>query len=219
VKVRFNYRFAWSVSSAALILGFTLLGAAAATAQQKQEKLPPGTVRFVLDRVMHLASPDGQWTLTNGCDGCPGSNVLWIVSNEEHRRRVVRKYNDTVEAAWSPDSKNFFLNDESPARTRAYAIDPVTLKMVEIEKLIADADSDSVKYFRAGHSHLEAVQWRGPNQLLVRLAGQFDAPTVAPRDDIPSSDQFELKYQVELPGSVRRISAREWDPEASRPTE
>src|SRR5271168_4476394 len=83
---------------------------------QSPQTAPPQVVRFASERLAHLASPDDRWTLTNGCKGCPeGQEMLWLVQNDDHHRRLVRKYAHTVQTAWALDSSAFYLNDESSA--------------------------------------------------------------------------------------------------------
>jgi hypothetical protein len=179
-----------------------------------QQSTPPQAVRFTPERLAHLASPDDHWTLTNGCKGCPeGQEMLWLVQNDDHHRRLVRKYARTVQTAWAPDSSAFYLNDESaPDKTLAFVIDARSLKITEIEKIIVAADPSAARYVRAGHSFLAAQKWLAPAELIVNLTGHFDQPPAT---------QFELRYRVNLNGRIVKESQREseWDPDSAPPTE
>jgi hypothetical protein len=191
-------------SVAALCFAYTL----APVPLQEQKSSPP-VVRFSSDRLILLASPDHQWTLANGCHGCPAGRVLWLANNADHHRRIVRKYDHTVFAGWSPDSASFFVNDEPENRsTRAYVIKTGSLEVTEIEKLIVAADSDAPKLLRAPRAAIAAERWLAPDELTVALTGHYDQPN--PVD-------FEIRYDVKLTGAVRRVSARQWDADPDSP--
>jgi len=175
------------------------------------QKPAPPVVRFSSDRLILLASPDNQWTLANGCHGCPAGRVLWLANNADHHRRVVRKYGHTVLAGWSSDSASFFVNDEPENRsTRAYVIKADSLEVTEIEKLIVAADSDAPKFLRASRAAIAAERWLAPDELTVALTGHYDQPTPT---------EFEIVYNVKLTGAVRRISARQWDADPDSPSQ
>src|ERR1700732_487988 len=151
-------------------------GAAIFSGAQSPQTTPPQVVRFASERLAHLASPDDRWTLTNGCKGCPeGQEMLWLVQNDDHHRRLVRKYAHTVQTAWAPDSSAFYLNDESAAnKTRALAVEPTSRKITELEKLIVAGDPAAVRYLNAGHSFLAVQRWLTPADLSITLIGHFD---------------------------------------------
>jgi hypothetical protein len=205
--------FATRISLLVLFCGVTVFLLAQSQTQSPQTALPQ-VVRFASERLAHLASPDDRWTLTNGCKGCPaGQEMLWLVQNDDHHRRLVRKYEHTVQTAWAPDSSAFYLNDESAAnKTEAFVVEPHLLKITELEKLIAAADPPATRFTQASHSFLAAQQWLSPTELIVTLTGHFDPPTAT---------QFEVRYRVNLNGRVVKESQREseWDPDSSPPTE
>jgi hypothetical protein len=171
----------------------------------------PRVVHFTSDRLTMLASPDDEWTLANGCHGCPAGRVLWLANNADHHRRIVRKYEHTVTAGWSADSASFFLNDEpEDGATRAYVIEAATLKVTEVEKLVAAGDSDAPAFLHAGRAALAVERWLAPGELSVALTGRFEQP---------APTEFVLRYRVKLGGGVRRVSARQWDADAGPPPE
>jgi hypothetical protein len=194
-----------------LLLALFSIGLAHAFASPQQSTLPQA-VRFTSERLAHLASPDDRWTLTNGCKGCPeGQEMLWLVQNDDHHRRLVRKYARTVQTAWAPDSNSFYLNDESATnKTLAFVFDARSLKITELEKTIVAADPAAARYVQAGHCFLAAQHWVGPSELIVTLSGHYDQPPAT---------QFELRYRVNLNGRVAKESHREseWDPDAAPP--
>ena len=189
-------------------------GVAIFSAALSQQTAAPQVVRFTSERLAHLASPDDRWTLTNGCKGCPeGQEMLWLVQNDDHHRRLVRKYARTVQTAWAPDSSAFYLNDESaPNKTRAFVVEPRSLKITELEKLIVAADPAAVRYLNAGHSFLAVQRWLSPIDLSVTLIGHFDQPPAT---------QFELRFRVNLNGRIVKESQREseWDPDSAPSSE
>jgi hypothetical protein len=199
--------------------GYLLLAAALlalGVSSARAQKAAPNVVRFAPDRLLLLPSPDNHWTLANGCHGCPAGRVLWLANNADHHRRLVRKYERTVQVRWSPDSSHFFLNDEStPDLTRAYVLDAVTLKATELEQLIAAADADALRYLHAGRSYLAAQDWPAADDLLVTLSGRF----VPPPGSSDVGYVFELRYRVKLDGAVIKIFAHEWDPDSVQPTD
>jgi len=192
-----------------------LCAPASLPAPYRQRQRPPvpqpsHTVRFSSDRLILLPSPDDQWTLANGCHGCPAGRVLWLANNVDHHRRIVRKYENTIAGAWSSDSANFFVNDEPESgAVRAYVIEAASLKVTEIEKLIVAADDAAPKLLRAHRAALAVERWRGPDELLVALTGRVEEPT-------PTA--FEVRYDVKLSGAVRRVSERTWEPEPDPPS-
>lgn len=181
------------------------LGPALAHARAQEQKPAPSVVRFTADRLVLLASPDNQWTLANGCHGCPAGRVLWLANNADHHRHIVRKYEHTISAGWSSDSSSFFLNDEAEnGSIRAYVVEAESLKTTEIERLIVAADSDAPKFLRANRAAIAVERWRAPAELIAALTGRYEQP---------SPTAFEIRYDVKLSGAVRRISARQWEPE------
>lgn len=183
------------------------LVAPAAGAVRVQDSRPPAPVaaHFTSERLVLLASPDNQWTLANGCHGCPAGRVLWLANNNDHHRRIVRKYEHTVTAGWSSDSASFFLNDEAEnGSVHAYVIEAESLKTTEIEKLIVAADDEAPKFLRANRAGVAVEHWLAPGQLTAALTGRYDTPNPI---------AFEIRYAVKLGGSVRRISARQWEPD------
>jgi hypothetical protein len=176
-----------------------------------KQKPAPVTARFSADRLLLLVSPDNQWTLANGCHGCPAGRVLWLASNADHHRRIVRKYEHTALAGWAPDSNSFFLNDEPENGSgRAYVVEVETLKTTEIEKLIVAADSDAPKFLRATRAAIAVEHWLADDELSAVLTGRYEQP---------SPTEFEIRYHVKLSGAVCRISARQWDADSSPPQE
>lgn len=189
-----------------LVLAATIALAPSVALSPPQEQKPgPSVAHFTADRLVLLVSPDNQWTLANGCHGCPAGRVLWLANNADHHRRIVRKYEHTVSAGWSSDSSSFFLNDEADSGSiRAYVVEAESLKTTEIEKLIVAADSEAPKLLHANRPAIAVERWRGPAELIAALTGRYDQP---------SPTAFEIRYDVKLSGAVRRISARQWEPE------
>jgi len=189
-------------------------GVAIFSAAPSQQTAAPQVVRFTSERLAHLASPDDRWTLTNGCKGCPeGQEMLWLVQNDDHHRRLVRKYARTVQTAWALDSSAFYLNDESaPNKTRAFVVEPRSLKITDLEKLIIAADPAAARYLNASHSFLAVQRWLTLADLSVTLTGHFDQPPAT---------QFELRYRVNLNGRAVKEFQREWewDPDSAPPSE
>jgi hypothetical protein len=157
---------------------------------------------YIPEPPLFLPSPNSVWTLSTGCDTCGEGRALWLVHNADHHRRLVRKYDGTLHAAWSPGGDRFFFNDEeSHDKATAYVVDPTSLKTIELGKLIAAGDPESARYLAAAHSRLAARRWTGTEALIVELTGDFDKPPI---------DQFDLQFQVHLTGAVTRLSTREW---------
>jgi hypothetical protein len=157
---------------------------------------------YVPEQPVSLPSPDNVWTLRSGCDACSTGRALWLVSNGDHHRRLVRRYDGTLRVGWSPDGDKFFVNEEEAGdKASAYVVDPSSLKMTELGKLIAAGDPESAKYLEATHSHVSARAWLDSNALLVNVTGHLDQPPL---------DQFEVQFQVHLDGAVTRLSIRQW---------
>lgn len=157
---------------------------------------------YIPEQPISLPSPNSIWTLGSGCNGCRSGRMLWLVTNADHHRRIIRRYDGTVQAGWSPGGDRFFFNDEeSNEKGTAYVVDPTSLKMIELGKLVAAGDPQSAKYLAVPYSHLTARRWAGADALIVELTGNFDKPPI---------DQFDLQFQVCLTGAVTRLWVREW---------
>jgi len=194
-----------------LLLFFGILCLAGSTPVRAQSASDSATRAnpYVPEHPVSLPSPDNLWTLSSGCETCPAGHALWLVSNGDHHRRLVRRYDGTLRVGWSPDGDKFFLNQEESAdKANAYVIDPSSLKTTELGKIIAAGDPESVKYLAATHSRVSARAWLDPNALLVDVTGHLDQPPL---------DQFEVRFQVHLDGAVTRLSIRQW-PLFSAPT-
>lgn len=192
-----------------LISACAVASALSLVASALDQKPVPPAIRFASDRLVSLTSPDSQWTLANGCHGCPAGRVLWLANNGDHHRRIVRKYENTLVAAWSPDSANFFVNDEpEDGSTRAYVTKAESLEVSEIERWIVAADPDAPKFLRASRAAIAAERWLASDKLSVALTGRYDEPTPV---------AFEIRYVVRLDGKVERISSRQWDADSDPP--
>ena len=181
------------------------LGLLAGLVPGHAQTVPLSTSRatgYVPERPLSLPSPNSIWTLGSGCSGCRSGRELWLVTNADHHRRIVRRYDGTIEAGWSPAGDRFFFNDEeSDEKGTAYVVDPASLKTIELSKLIAAGDPESARYLEAAHSRLTACRWASNDTLVVTLRGNFDKPP---------TDQFDLGFKVRLNGAVAKLSLREW---------
>lgn len=162
----------------------------------------PRASAYLPEEGLFLPSPNGIWTLGSSCHGCASGQTLWLVTNADHHRRVVRHHDGIIRAGWSPDGDRFFFNeDESSDKTVAYVVDPTCLKLIELGKVIAAGDPQSTKYLGAAHTRLTANKWVDTDAVLVELTGYSDRTPI---------EQFDLQYQVHLSGAVSRLSVREW---------
>lgn len=184
-----------------LICFFCLVAVHPPRAQRLPDS-PSKVSPYAPEHPLSVLSPDNVWTLRSGCETCSAGRALWLISNSDHRRRLVRRYDGTLQVGWSPNGDKFFLNDEeSDGKGRGYVVDPTNLKIIEIGEIIRTADPDSLKYLDSSHACVIALDWLAPDALLVDLTGQLDQPPI---------DKFQLQFQVYLTGSVKRVSTRQW---------
>jgi WD40 repeat protein len=164
--------------------------------------LPQGAVSL-----SYIPSPDGKWTLVFECPNNCSRRTLWIEERGKRSRELIKEYDRSLDVSWSPDSRLFFVNDNSGSTdARCYVYEPVSLKQAElaklketdVAKLVLAADSNAEQFLKAGHSYLKAKQWLNTHELLVTVTGHDDE----------SHRGFTLQYRVDLRGKVLKLSQR-----------
>ena len=164
---------------------------AGTASQTKVISLPQG-------EVSHIPSPDRRWTLIFECPNNCSERRLWIEEASRHSKRLVKEYERSLDISWAPDSRLFFVNDNSGSTdARCYVYEPAFLKETDIAKLVLTGDPDSGQFLDAGHSYLRGKRWLNTHELLVVLTGHNDGSP-------PSA--FTLWYRVNLRGKVRKLS-------------
>lgn len=149
-------------------------------------------------RVSHIPSPDGKWTLIFDCPNDCTERKLWIEESLKHSRKLVKEYERSLDISWAPDSKQFFVNDNSGSTDgRCYVYEAASLKETDLAKLVLAGDPDAAQFLDAGHSYLRAKRWLNPHELLVVLTGHNDGSP-------PGA--FTLRYRIDLRGKVRKLS-------------
>ena len=164
---------------------------AATASQSKVISLPQG-------EVSRIPSPDKKWTLIFECPNSCSERKLWIEETSTHSRKRVKEYGRSLDISWAPDSRLFFVNDNSGSTdARCYVYEPASLKETDIAKLVLTGDPDSRQFLDAGHSYLRGKRWLNTHELVVVLAGHNDG--ARPR-------AFTLRYRVDVRGKVRKLS-------------
>lgn len=147
-----------------------------------------------------MVSPDKRWTLVFECPNDCQERNLWI-EDSSHARRLVKKYERSLDIAWAPDGKRFFVNDNFGSNgSECSVIDPITLKNTDLGQIITDHDAGTKPLLSAGHSYVRAKHWVNDHVLIVVLFGHFDE---APPRGVPAA--FTSEYRVELNGGVAKI--------------
>jgi len=168
-------------------------GLAATASQTKIISLPKELSR--------IPSPDRKWTLILECPNSScGEKKLWIEEASRHSRKLVKEYGRSLDISWAPDSKRFFVNDNSGSTdARCYIFEAPSLKETDLAKLVLAGDPDSKQFLDAGHSYFRAQRWLNTQELIVILTGHNDGSP-------PGA--FTLRYRIDLRGKVRKLSDR-----------
>lgn len=168
-----------------------------ARAQAKAVRSP--VVDLPNGAISRIPSLDGKWILVFECPNNCSERKLWIEQRGTPGRKLVSEYDRSLRISWAPDSRHFFVNDANASNeARCYIIDPLTLKITDLAKVIEAGDTDFKQFLNAGHSYLKAKRWINSHVLLVVLYGHFDDPP--PRG-------FTLQYRIDLDGGVRKLSS------------
>jgi hypothetical protein len=170
---------------------------------------------------IRLSSPDRRWVLISDSVAlnCPGQHEgneaqsasdedsplrFYLTDRRTHRtRRVdVSGYGGSVQ--WATDSSAFFVNEHVASNEgEACFYQTSKLHKLDLREAILRADP-SMEKFMDGHSYVWARQWLSNDTALVQLCGHSDeAPVV----------QFDVRYQVSLDGTVRKLSQQEGPPD------
>jgi len=148
--------------------------------------------------VTRISSPDKKWGLIFECPNNCSERRLSIEHNATHQCRFISEYERSLKVSWSPDSRSFFVDDDSGSNiAMSYVYDPLTLRVTDLADSLTTRDKGAAQYLRAGHSYLRAKRWINSHELFVSLSGHFDEPP--PRG-------FTVKYRISLDGTVRKIS-------------
>lgn len=163
-----------------------------------QSNAVPPVVDLPRGETTRIPSPDKKWVLVFECPNNCSERKLWVEAGRTRARRLIRTFERSLSVSWAPDSRLFFVTDESgSSNTLSYLYDPVTLKMTNLAEWLVAKDPKAKAYLGAGHSYLEARRWINSHELLVTLEGHTDqVPRV----------EYVLKYRVNTDGTVREIS-------------
>ena len=147
-----------------------------------------------------IVSPSKNWTLVFECPNNCEERILWI-EGKSQARRLVKKYERSLDIAWAPDSARFFVNDNFGSNgSESSVIDPITLKTTDLGAIVAGHDAKAKQFLRAGHSYTRAKSWLNAHALTVVLFGHFDE---APPHGVPAG--FTAEYRVDLNGTAERV--------------
>ena len=158
----------------------------------------PAFVSLPKGEVSRITSPNGKWTLVFECPNECSERKLWVEETVSRARKLVKEYERSLDISWAPDSRLFFVNDNSGSTdARCYVYEAASLKETELAKIVLSGDRASEQFLNSGHSYLRAKRWLNSHELLVVLTGHNDG---AP------SDAFTLRYRVDLHGKVLKLS-------------
>lgn len=179
------------------ILAAGLLLFASTVLAQSTSQAPP-VVDLPRGELSAIPSPDRNWKLVFECPNNCNQRKLSIEDTHTRARKFVKNFDRSLSISWSPDSRLFFVNDESGStQTLSYLYDPATLKVTELAQLLKAGDPTAAPYLAAGHSYLQARRWINSHQLLVTLEGHTDDSPLA---------GFTVAYRISLDGTVQKIS-------------
>jgi hypothetical protein len=182
---------------AALGLVF-LLSMWPAPAANQTKATYPAVVNLPKGEVSRITSPNGKWTLIFECPNECSERKLWIEEASSHARKLVKEYERSLDISWAPDSRLFFVNDNSGStEARCYVYEAASLKETEVAKIVLAGDSGAEQFLNSGHSYLKAKRWLNSHELLVVLTKHNDGSP-------PGA--FTLRYRIDLRGSVHKLS-------------
>jgi len=164
----------------------------------KDSKASSLVVSLPKGEVSRIPSPDGKWTLIFECPNDCSERKLWVEEASSRARKLIRDYERGLDISWGPDSRLFFVNDNSGSTdARCYVYEAATVKETDIAKLVLAGDPHAEQFLNSGHSYLRAKQWLSSHELLVVLTGH--------NDGLPPG-AFTLRYRVDLNGRVQKLS-------------
>jgi hypothetical protein len=182
--------------SAVFALTF-LLGAWPQLAASQIRATPP-VVSLPRGEASRIPSPNGKWALIFECPNDCSERKLWVEDTSSHARKLVKEYERSLDIAWTPDSRLFFVNDNSGSTdARCYVYEAASLKETDVAKVVLARYPNDGQFVNSGHSYLRAKRWLNSHALLVVLTGHNDGSP-------PGA--FTLRYRVDLNGSVDKLS-------------
>lgn len=169
-----------------------IVTSAAITDSLCQSRQPP-TLELPGDVRQMLPSPDGRWALI----GTPlPDRELRLENQADKHQELVTGFSRSLSAAWSPDSKAFFVNDAYGSNledTYVYWLgskEPHKLNDLILTHYKWDTEVD------ADHAYFQAVRWLGPAKLLVEYCGHGHG----------GLHQFDFVYVITLANSAGQES-------------
>lgn len=157
----------------------------------------PAVVNLPKGEVSRIPSPSGKWTLIFECPNDCSERKLWVEETASHARKLVKEYERSLDISWAPDSRLFFVNDNSGSTdARCYVYEAASLKETDLAKVVLAGDRGAEQFLDAGHSYLRAKRWLNSHELLVVLTGHNEL----------SRGAFTLWYRVDLRGRVHKLS-------------
>jgi TonB family protein len=160
----------------------------------------PAVVSLPRAPISQIPSPNGKWTLIFECPNNCSERKLWLEETSSHARKLVKEYERSLDISWAPDSRLFFVNDNSGSTdARCYVYEPAPLKETDLAKVVLAGDPGAEQFLDSGHSYLRAKRWLNSHELLVVLTGHNDGSP-------PGA--FTLRYRIDLRGTVHKLSQR-----------
>jgi len=157
-------------------------------------------VRLPQGAITRIPSPDSRWVLVFECPDSCNQRKLWIEDTNSHTPKLVREYQRSLAVGWAPDSKRFFVEDDYDSTgSSTYVVDAATLRITDVNPIIANSDEIATKMLNAGHSYVRTKGWLNSHVLVVILSGHFDEPPPRP---------FTCGYRVDLNGKAEKFLQR-----------
>lgn len=96
-----------------VVFALTLLLGAWPLLAARQIKATPPVVSLPRGEVNRIPSPNGKWALIFQCPNNCSERKLWVEETSSHARKQVKEYERSLDISWAPDSRLFFVNDNS----------------------------------------------------------------------------------------------------------
>ena len=141
-----------------------------------------------------LASPDGRWILQNVDRDTEPHHSILLKDKTTGKTRKICDYERHASIIWSPDSRNFALNDYAGS-------DFATASIISVDEAASIIKlQDEIRKTRGTregeHEYYGVVRWLDERRVMVHDWGHGEP---APRD-------FCMCYVYTLDGSVRRCA-------------
>jgi hypothetical protein len=167
-------------------LALILMIALATSCQNVVGQEHQSTIEVPAGASRSLPAPDGVLVASNGV----------LALSQGTSRKDLLQYSRTLKLGWSPDSKRFFVDDETSSdRTDLYVYHRRTGSRRVLRSVML-RDLELRRFARVGsHMYINANRWIDAQTLEVEVSGYTDSPV----------QEFDRKFRVDIDGRVTAL--------------